>query len=79
MRALAAAAIGILVGASILVAARLIALHRRTGAAPELLLGAMLLLSVGVGYPLMIAADRASARMTPLRCREDSSEAASRG
>jgi hypothetical protein len=58
MQSLAAVAIGILVVASILVAVRLLALHRRTGAAPELLLGSMLLLSVGVGYPLMIAADR---------------------
>ncbi len=59
MRVFAAAAVGLLVAASIVVALRLLALHRRTGAAPELLLGLMLLLSVGVGYPLLIAADRA--------------------
>jgi hypothetical protein len=59
MQVLAAAAIGLLVAASIAVGFRLLALHRRSGAAPELLLGLMLLLSVGVGYPLLIAADRA--------------------
>lgn len=58
MQSLAAAAIGALIGASILVAVRLLLLHRRTGAWPELLLGGMLLLSVGVGYPLHIAAQR---------------------
>jgi len=62
MQALAAVAIGILVATSALVAIRLLALHRRTRAAPELLLGAMLLLSVGVGYPLLIAASRAGGR-----------------
>jgi len=59
MQALAAAAVALLVSVSIVVALRLLALHRRTGSAPELLLGLMLLLSVGVGYPLLIAADRA--------------------
>jgi len=59
MQALAAAAIGLLVVVSIAVGFRLLALHRKSGAAPELLLGWMLLLSVGVGYPLLIAADRA--------------------
>ena len=59
MQALAAAAVGLLVAVSILVGLRLLVLHRRSGAAPELLLGGMLLLSVGVGYPLLIAADRA--------------------
>ena len=61
MQALAAAAIGLLVAVSIAVGFRLLALHRRSGGAPELLLGLMLLLSVGVGYPLLIAADRAGA------------------
>jgi hypothetical protein len=60
MQALAGAAIAILVVASTVVAVRLLLLHRRTGAAPELLLGGMLMLSVGVGYPLMIASDRTS-------------------
>lgn len=55
MQALAAAAIALLIGASVLVAVRLLLLHRRTGGWPELLLGGMLLLSVGVGYPLRIA------------------------
>jgi hypothetical protein len=64
MQALAAAAIGLLVAASIAVGLRLVALHWRTGAAPELLLGAMLLLSVGVGYPLMIATARVSSEWT---------------
>src|SRR5512145_2379199 len=59
MQVLAAAAVGCLVVTSIAVALRLLALHRRGGGAPELLLGAMLLLSVGLGYPLLIAADRA--------------------
>ena len=59
MQVLAGAAIGLLVVASIAVGLRLLALHRRSGGAPELLLGLMLLLSVGVGYPLLIAADRA--------------------
>jgi len=61
MQSIAGAAIATLVVASIVVAVRLLALHRRSGAAPELLLGSMLLLCVGVGYPLMIAADRTSA------------------
>jgi hypothetical protein len=59
MQALAAAAIAVLVGVSIAVGLRLLALHRRSGGTPELLLGLMLLLSVGVGYPLLIAANRA--------------------
>lgn len=60
MQALAAAAIAALIGASLVVAFRLLALQRRTGGWPELLLGSMLLLSVGVGYPLRIAAERTS-------------------
>jgi hypothetical protein len=59
MQVLAAAAVGVLVVVSIAVGLRLLALHRRGGGAPELLLGGMLLLSVGLGYPLLIAADRA--------------------
>ena len=59
MQALAGAAIALLVGVSIAVGLRLLALHRRSGGTPELLLGLMLLLSVGVGYPLLIAASRA--------------------
>ena len=59
MQALAGAAVALLVGVSIAVGLRLLALHRRSGGAPELLLGLMLLLSVGIGYPLLIAADRA--------------------
>jgi hypothetical protein len=60
MQGIAAIAIGLLVVASIVVGMRLLVLHRRTGAAPELLLGGMLLLAVGVGYPLMIATPRVS-------------------
>lgn len=58
MQIVAAAAIALLIGSSIFVAVRLLLLHRRTGGLPELLLGWMLLLSVGVGYPLRIAVDR---------------------
>jgi hypothetical protein len=61
MQALGAAAVGLLVATSIVVALRLLALHRRSRGAPELLLGWMLLLAVGLGYPLMIAASRAGA------------------
>jgi hypothetical protein len=60
MQGIAAIAIGLLVVGSIVVGVRLLILHRRTGAAPELLLGGMLLLAVGVGYPLMIATPRVS-------------------
>lgn len=56
MQALAAIAVLTLIGASVFVAVRLILLHRRTGGRPELMLGIMLLLSVGVGYPANIAA-----------------------
>ena len=58
MQALAGAAIAILIGASILVAVRLLLLYTRTRGTPEMLLGTMLLLSVGVGYPASIAATR---------------------
>jgi hypothetical protein len=54
---IAAVAIGLLIGSSIFVAVRLLLLHRRTRALPEFLLGWMLLLSVGVAYPLRIAVD----------------------
>ena len=58
MQIVAAAAIALLIGSSIFVAIRLLLLHRRTGGLPELLLGWMLMLSVGVGYPLRIAVDQ---------------------
>jgi hypothetical protein len=58
MQALAGAAIAILIVVSVIVAVRLLALSRRTGAAPERLLGGMLFLSVGIGYPLLIAVGR---------------------
>jgi hypothetical protein len=58
MAALAGVAIGILVIASFAVAIRLLALYRRSGQLPELLLGTMLLLCVGLGYPLQIATTR---------------------
>lgn len=58
MQALAGLAIAILVATSIAVGLRLLGLHRRSGELPELLLGVMLLLSVGVGYPLKIASIR---------------------
>jgi hypothetical protein len=58
MQALAAGGVGLLIGASVVVAIRLLLLHRRTGGAPELWLGTMLLLSVGFGYPARIAADQ---------------------
>lgn len=61
MQALAGAAIASVIGASLLVGIRLIALHWRTGSRPELQLGAMLLLVSGLGYPLRIAATRAGA------------------
>jgi len=67
MQVLAGISIALLIGASIGVAVRLLRLHRRTGALPELLLGAMLLLSVGLGYTLRIAGTRVggSAGRTP--------------
>jgi len=55
MQALAGFAIATFIIASVAVAFRLLAIHRRSGEAPELLLGLMLLLSVGLGYPLTIA------------------------
>jgi len=61
MQVLAGISIALLIGASIGVAVRLLRLHRRTGALPELLLGAMLLLSVGLGSTLRLAGTRVGA------------------
>ena len=61
MQSLAGAAIASLIIVSTVVAIRLLLLHRRSGATPELLLGAMLFLSVSVGYPFMIASDQVGA------------------
>jgi len=58
VQGVAAIAIGVLIVGSLVVGLRLLVLHRRTGAAPELLLGGMLLLAVGIGYALMIATPR---------------------
>lgn len=58
MEAFAAVSIGLLVVISLAVALRLLRLRRQTGGTPELLLGVMLLLTVGVGYPALIAAGR---------------------
>jgi hypothetical protein len=58
MQAFAGLAVGLLIVASIFVGLRLLALHRRTSGAPELMLGLMLLLSVGVGYALSISSHR---------------------
>lgn len=58
MQALAGVAIATLLIVSVAVGVRLLTLHRKTGGMPELLLGLMLLLSVGLGYPLKIAATR---------------------
>jgi hypothetical protein len=51
-----AVAVGVFISASIGVGLRLLHLHRRTGDSPELLLGLMLLIVAGVGYPTAIAA-----------------------
>ncbi len=58
MEAFAGSAILLLVGVSTVVGIRLLARWRHGGDHPELLLGLMLLLTVGVGYPTMIGADR---------------------
>jgi hypothetical protein len=58
MQALAAASVLLVVGISVLIGARLVALWGRTRALPELLLGAMLLLTAGIGYPGQIIATR---------------------
>src|SRR5215471_8087419 len=54
MQAFAGLGVALLIGCSIFVGLRLLAVHRRTGGSPELMLGLMLLLSVGVGYPCSI-------------------------
>lgn len=64
MQAFAAVAIGLLVVISLVVAFRLIRLRIQGGGTPELLLGAMLFLTVGIGYPALIAADRAPQAFT---------------
>jgi hypothetical protein len=66
MQALAGLAIATLVIVSIAVAIRLLGLHRRSGELPELLLGSMLLLSVGLGYPLRIVSIRVGAETANL-------------
>jgi hypothetical protein len=58
MAAFAGIAILLLVGVSLAVGVRLILFWLRAGGAPEILLGLMLFLSVGVGYPLLIAANQ---------------------
>jgi hypothetical protein len=58
VQTLAGLAIATLVVASIVVGIRLLALHRRSGEAPELLLGLLLLLAVGIGYPLKIVSEQ---------------------
>ena len=58
MQAFAGIAVALLIGSSIFVGLRLLAVHHRTGGTPELMLGLMLLLSVGVGYPCSIASLR---------------------
>src|SRR5262245_11650489 len=67
MQGFAGLAVALLIGCSVFVGLRLLAVHRRTGGSPELMLGLMLLLSVGVGYPCSImslrAADLATARI----------------
>jgi hypothetical protein len=52
----AAVSVGVFIAASIPIGLRMLLLHRRTGDAPELLLGSMLLLVAGLGYPCAIAA-----------------------
>jgi hypothetical protein len=58
MEALAGSAILVLVGISLVVGIRLLVRSLRGGGVPERLLGMMLILTVGVGYPAMIGADR---------------------
>src|SRR5262245_62545861 len=70
MQGIAAITTGLLVLASFAVGARLVVLHRRTGGAPELLLGGMLLLTVGIGYPLMIAGAQVPSAVA-VRCRSE--------
>jgi hypothetical protein len=61
MELFAALAIGLLVGISLAVSFRMLRLAMRNGGTPELLLGTMLFLTVGIGYPALIAASRAPA------------------
>lgn len=58
MQWFAGLAILTLIATSWAVGLRLFLQGRRLGGVPETMLGIMLLLSVGLGYPLMIAADR---------------------
>lgn len=58
MQVFAGIAILLLIATSLVVGLRLIGLASRRQGVPELMLGVMLVLSVGLGYPLMIAADR---------------------
>jgi len=51
----AAVMVGVFICAAILVGIRLLQLHRKTGDAPELLLGLELLIVAGVGYPTAVA------------------------
>jgi hypothetical protein len=58
MQLFAGIAILLLIATSLVVGLRLVGQGTRQHGIPELMLGAMLVLSVGLGYPLMIAADR---------------------
>lgn len=71
MQAIAALGIAALIIVSIIVAARLLLLHLRTRALPELLLGTMLLVSVGLSYPLGIAAHLSKGSATLLQSGSD--------
>lgn len=59
MQLVALVSFTLLVGASCVVGMRLLALYGRTRGWPELLLGSMLVLVTGLGYPLRIAASQA--------------------
>ena len=58
MQGLAAASILLLLGISLVIGIRLLALWSRTRGMPELLLGTMLLLISGIGYPGQIVSSR---------------------
>lgn len=60
MQLVALVSFAMLVVASCVVGVRLLALYGRTRGWPELLLGSMLVLVTGLGYPLRIAASQAS-------------------
>lgn len=66
MRALAGLSILLLVATSVGVGVRLLISWRRTRGLPELLLGGMLLLTVGVGYPGLILSSRGGDWAAPL-------------